>query len=206
MSARDAGYGEYEAGLADDEELDADEEFEDDDLEEDGVPDFADADAFFAAEVEHVQPATIRLYDTEYALPPRVPLSFNLLLARHQDDESLETFGKVLAPLFGAEALQFWLDEGIDDRQLGIVLAWSIANIKRPGILSFPAAARAFDEEQARKDAEGKAPQNRAERRAKPTAGSGARSSRTGGSSRRTSSASTSSGRPRSRAARPANS
>lgn len=170
---------------------DPDEEFEEDILDEPDAPDYADADAFFAAEVEDVQPATIRLFDVDYVLPPRVPFSFNLLLARHADQESIESFGKVLAPLFGEGTLQLWLDKGIDERQLSIVLAWSIANIKAPGCLSLPEAAKKFDEEQAREIAAGKA-QNRAERRARPTTGSGARSSSTGRSSKRTSAARTS--------------
>jgi hypothetical protein len=163
-------------------------EFDEDDSDLDGLdPDdvdpeeeFADADAFFEAEIQGVRPAVLRLFGTDYTLPPRVPLAFNLLLARHQYDESLDAFGKVLAPLFGAAALEDWIERGIDDRRLGIVLAWSIANIKSPGSLSLPAAAKAFDEENA-KDAEGKAPPvNRAQRRARPTAGSGRRSSATG--------------------------
>ncbi|MFI6443828.1 hypothetical protein [Kitasatospora sp. NPDC050543] len=153
-------------------------EYEDDLIDDEPELDYADADAFFAAEVEHVQPAVLRLFGTDYTLPPRVPLAFNMLLARHSEDESEEALARVLAPLFGDDALAFWLTKGIDDRQLGIVLAWSIANIKKPGALSLADAARVYDEETARKT-EGKA-RNRAERRARPVSGSGGRSSSTG--------------------------
>ncbi|MFF1790747.1 hypothetical protein ACFVX9_30320 [Kitasatospora sp. NPDC058243] len=151
---------------------------------------FADADAFFAAEVEQVRSATIRLYGVDYELPARVPLTFNMLLARHAEDESMDAFARVLAPLFGASALQHWLDSGIDDRQLGIVLAWSIANIKAPGVISLRQAAEAYDKQQTER-AEGKAPT--------ASATSGAASSKTGPSSKRTSGGSTGSRRKRSR-------
>ncbi|MFD7413534.1 hypothetical protein [Kitasatospora purpeofusca] len=187
--------------LDDEDDLDSDEDLLDDDYEDDAdEPEeaFADADAFIAAEVQTATPARLRLYGVTYMLPPRVPLSFNLLLARHQDDESMETFAKVLAPLFGEDALQYWLDKGIDDRLLSIVLAWSIANIKKPGCIDFAGAAKAVDEQDAAKAAEGKA-RNRAERRTRQGAGSGGPSSSTGSSSKPISGGSTSSRRKRSR-------
>ncbi|MFB7908110.1 hypothetical protein ACFC1T_16895 [Kitasatospora sp. NPDC056076] len=151
---------------------------------------FADADAFFAAEVEQHAAARIRLYGVDYELPARVPLTFNMLLARHAEDESLEAFARVLAPLFGADALQHWLDSGIDDRQLGIVLAWSIANIRAPGVITLQQAAEAYDRQQTER-AEGKA--------GTASATSGAASSSTGPSSKPTSGGSTGSRRRKSR-------
>lgn len=201
MAPRDARFpGDDYDLLEDEDDLDPDEDLLDDDYEDDEPEEaFADADAFIAAEVRTAKPARLRLYGRTYTLPPRVPLSFNLLLARHQDDdESMETFTTVLAPLFGEDALDYWLRRGIDDRMLSIVLAWSIANIKRPGCITFEEAARAVDKQDAERVAEGKA-RNRAERRTRRGAGSGGPSSSTGSSSKRTSAGSTSSRRRRSR-------
>lgn len=152
-------------------------EFDDellDDYDEDGpeLLDPVDADAFFAAEVLTVRPAVLDLYGRRYVLPASTPLSFSLLAERHADEESLATFRTVLTPVFGEGALDHWIEQGIDARQLAIVLMWAAQNMDRPGSASLADCARRYDEQTAR----GKALPNRAARRA----GSGGRSSRTG--------------------------
>ncbi|GAA2825403.1 hypothetical protein RMN57_13265 [Kitasatospora sp. CM 4170] len=196
MTSHDTGYPDYEDSLVDDEDdLDPDEDIVDNDYEDDeSVEAFADADAFFAAEVAKVVPATLRLYGKSYVLPKRVPLTFTLMLARHQDDEDMDAFAEVLTPLFGEDALQYWLDRGIDDRQLAIVLAWAVANVKRPGVITLAEAARAYDK-QTTDRTRGKGP---AAPRT-PASSSGSASSGTGPSSKRTSAGSTSSRRKKSR-------
>ncbi|MGW4695151.1 hypothetical protein ACWEO1_22545 [Kitasatospora cineracea] len=162
-------------------------ELDEDDLydeEDDSRPDFTDADAFFAEEVADVEMPVLRFFGTDYRLPPRVPLTFNLLMARNAEEESIESLAETLAPLFGRDALDDWLAKGVDDRMLGIVLGWAIANIRKPGTVDLVRAAQIYDEKVAR-EAEGKA-RNRAERRARSTTGSGPRSSNTGRSSKRT--------------------
>jgi hypothetical protein len=134
-----------------------DELYEDDDA----APAYTDADAFFAAEVLPTEPDVLRLYGTDYTLPVTVPLAFSLLAERHRDDDSVETLRTVLAPVFGAGALDDWLKAGIDQRRLGIVLLWSAQNMHRPGSLAFADAVREYDQREAR----GKA-LNRAQRRA----------------------------------------
>lgn len=153
----------------DSEELDdtVDDEYDDEDEPLDAV----DADAFFAAELSAVRPAVLVLYGQEYVLPTRTPLSFSLLAERHATEESLSTFRKVLTPVFGEEALDDWLDRGIDERKLAIVLMFAAQNMDRPGSATLADCARRYAEQ----DARGKA-LNRAARRA----GSGGRSSRTG--------------------------
>lgn len=165
--------------LIPEDDLDEDDLYDD---EDDFAPDFTDADAFFAEEVADVEMPVLRFFGTDYTLPPRVPLTFNLLMARNAEKESIESLAETLAPLFGRDALDDWLAKGVDDRMLGIVLGWAIANIRKPGTVDLVRAAQIYDEKVAR-DAEGKA-RNRAERHS--AAGSGTRSSSTGRSSKRT--------------------
>ncbi|WP_441251200.1 hypothetical protein [Kitasatospora sp. McL0602] len=158
-------------------------EFEDD-LDDDGLDDFyeddegpepldtTDADAFFAAEVLSSRPAGLTLYKREYVLPTRTPLSFSLLAERHATDETLDSFRTVLTPVFGADALDHWIEQGMDARQLAIILMWAAQNMDKPGSASLADCARRYAEQEAR----GKALPNRAVRRA----ASGGRSSRTG--------------------------
>jgi hypothetical protein len=143
-------------------------------------PDFTDADAFFAAEVLPVRPAVLHMYGRVYTLPTQVPLSFNLLLERHQEDTGMDAFREVLGPIFGADALDYWISRGIDDRRLGIVLGWAIANMRNPGSVSLAEAARLYDEQTSGKAQTPTPTANRAERRKGRRGGSGRRSSRTG--------------------------
>ncbi len=163
-------------------ELDyADDEFdEDDDLydDADAPDDYTDADAFFAAEISPVEPAVLRLYDRTYTLPTSVPLAFTLLSERHAAHEDLESIRTVLTPVFGADALDHWLDQGMNARQFSIILIWATQNMDRPGSCTMAQAAARYDQQQAQGKA---APPNRAARRH----GSGGPSSRGGRSSKR---------------------
>lgn len=153
-----------------------DDEYEDD--QDDGTGpeplDATDADAFFAAEVSPVQPASLVLYGETYVLPIRTPLAFTLLAERHAAEESLETIRKVLAPIFGEDALDHWITQGMDEWQFSVILMWAARNMDKPGSASLEECARRVTEE----DARGKALRmpNRAARRA----AGGGRSSRTG--------------------------
>lgn len=146
---------------------------EDDDEDEFGPAPLVaeDADAFFAAEVSTVRPAVLVFGGREYVLPVRTPLAFSLLAERHADEESLDSFRKVLAPIFGEGTLDEWIDDGMDDRQLSIILMFTAQNMAKPGSATLDDCRRRYTEQQV----VGKA-LNRAQRRA----GTGARSSRTG--------------------------
>lgn len=156
---------------------------EGDDLydENDDQPDYTDFDAFFDAEVRKVEPATLRLYDIDYTLPVEAPLSFSLIEERLRAAEGIEPLRQILTPVFGPEALDHWITQGISERRLGIVLIWSAANMRKPGSCSIEQAIDQFEKLEAQ---QGKAavPANRAARRH----GSGGPSSRTGRSSRQT--------------------
>jgi hypothetical protein len=145
-------------------------------LDEEPEPlDLEDADAFFAAEVSTVRPAVLRLYGEEYELPTRTPLAFVMLAERNAADSSIDAVRKVLTPVFGEDALDVWVDRGMDDRQFGVILLWSTQNMRQPGCMTLAEAARIYDEQAAA----GKAPaptSNRAARRAAQRGGSGRRS------------------------------
>ncbi|MCL6302822.1 hypothetical protein [Streptomyces kronopolitis] len=120
----------------------------------------ADFDAFFAEQNEVRFGATLRLYGREYVLPTALPLLFTLQMDRVQSSSDPEDIRRLLSSLFGPKALDDWADQGMDDRQLGIVLLWSAANAREPGCISIPEAVKLYDEQQAdgEEGGEGKAP------------------------------------------------
>ncbi|MCA1219888.1 hypothetical protein [Streptomyces sp. 8L] len=139
----------------------------------------ADFDAFFAEESETRPRARVSLYGTEYVLPESLPLMFTLQMQRVQHSSDPDDVRKMLAILYGADVLDLWAERGMTDRQLGIVLIYSAANIRRPGSVSMERAAEMYEQQEAGK---APAPANRAARRAtkkpakKKTASSGSRS------------------------------
>lgn len=122
----------------------------------------ADFDAFFTEQSEAKTGATLRLYGRDYVLPVSLPLLVTLQMERLKDSSDPDDIRRLLASLFGPDALDTWADHGMTDRQLGVVLVWSTANCRTPGSISMGEAARLYDERQ--NASEGKAP-NRAERR-----------------------------------------
>lgn len=122
----------------------------------------ADFDAFFTEQTERKTGAALRLYGREYVLPASLPLLVTLQMERLKDSSDPGDIRRLLGSLFGPDALDSWADQGMDDRQLGIVLIWSTANCRNPGSISMDDAARLYDERLA--TSEGKAP-NRAARR-----------------------------------------
>ncbi|MFE1773761.1 hypothetical protein [Streptomyces sp. NPDC059008] len=120
----------------------------------------ADFDAFFAEQNEVRFGATLRLYGREYVLPTSLPLLFTLQMERVQNSTDPDDIRRLLASLFGPAALDEWADNGMTDRQLGVVLLWSAANAREPGCLSISEAVELYDEQEAAKEegGEGKAP------------------------------------------------
>jgi hypothetical protein len=129
-------------------------------LDDDGRLDggeVADFDAFFAEQAEperHGVP--LRLYGRTYTLPATLPALFTLQLHRVQHSARPDDIRRLLASLFGPDAVDHWTENGMDDRKLGIVLLWSTANVADPGGLSMERAAQLYDEREAAK-AQGKA-------------------------------------------------
>ncbi|RZU21741.1 hypothetical protein [Streptomyces sp. BK239] len=127
--------------------------------------DVADFDAFFSEQAEQREGVPLKLYGREYRLPTSLPLLFTLQMERLKDSADPNDIRKMLASLFGPDALDEWAARGMTDRQLGVVLVWSTANCRRPGSVSMAEAARLYDEREGATT--GKAAPNRAERRAK---------------------------------------
>lgn len=127
----------------------------DDQLGEGG--EVADFDAFFA---EHAEPertgVPLRLYGRTYVLPPSLPALFTLQLHRVQHSARPDDIRRLLASLFGPDAVDHWTERGMTDRQLGIVLLWATANVAKPGSVSMERAAQMYDEREQAK-AQGKA-------------------------------------------------
>ncbi|MFJ8334573.1 hypothetical protein [Streptomyces sp. NPDC094437] len=126
----------------------------------------ADFDAFFAEQIPDRPRAALTLYGREHVLPDSLPLLFTLQMERVQHSSDPEDVRRMLATLFVEGALDEWAEHGMTDRQLGVVLIWSAANIRNPGAVSMQRAAELYDQGEAGRT--GKAPANRAERRASP--------------------------------------
>ncbi len=124
----------------------------------------ADFDAFFAEESRTRPREQLTLYGTTYTLPESLPLMFTLTMERVQESSDPADVRRLLSTLYGADVLDEWAEHGMTDRQLGVVLIYSAANIRTPGSVSMARAAELHAEQEAGKAAA----QNRAQRRAKP--------------------------------------
>ncbi|MFF5582721.1 hypothetical protein [Streptomyces hygroscopicus] len=133
----------------------------------------ADFDAFFAEESATRPRQSLTLYGRSYHLPESLPLLFTLQMERVQNSDSADDVRKMLATLFGSDVLDTWADHGMTDRQLGVVLIYSAANIRTPGSCTMARAAELYEQQEAGKAA---AP-NRAARRTAAKKGKKGRSS-----------------------------
>ncbi|UIX33543.1 hypothetical protein [Streptomyces sp. GQFP] len=134
-----------------------------------GAP--ADFDAFFAEQDTTRPRQALTLYGTRYVLPDSLPLMFTLQMERVQNSSDPRDVRKMLATLFGTDTLDVWAEHGMTDRQFGIVLIYSAANVRTPDSVTMQRAAELHDEqEQARAEGKAAAP-NRAARRTKPKNG-----------------------------------
>ncbi|SDT69798.1 hypothetical protein SAMN05216371_3857 [Streptomyces sp. TLI_053] len=139
----------------------------------------ADFDAFFAEQATTEHAETFQLYGRTYRLPDALPLMFTLQMERLQASDDPDDVRSMLRTLVGEDALDHWAEQGMTDRQLGIVLIYAAATVRRPGSITLQRAAELYDQQNA---AAGKAPTppapNRATRRktGRRRAGSGRRS------------------------------
>ncbi|MFF9034031.1 hypothetical protein ACF090_00975 [Streptomyces sp. NPDC014892] len=135
-------------------------------LDQDGAPEVADFDAFFAEQAEPERKGVpLRLYGRTYTLPPTLPALFTLQLHRVQHSARPDDIRRLLGSLFGPDAVDHWTEAGMDDRRLGIVLLWSTANVADPGTISMERAAQLYDEREA---AKGKAPARKTPAKPRP--------------------------------------
>jgi hypothetical protein len=135
----------------------------DDEQQLDGAAGTADFDAFFAEESATRPRQSLTLYGRDYVLPESLPLLFTLQMERVQNSSNADDVRKMLSTLYGGDILDTWADHGMTDRQLGVVLIYSAANIRNPGSCTMQRAAELYAQQEA-----GKAPgPNRAARRTK---------------------------------------
>lgn len=130
----------------------------------------ADFDAFFREEVDTGtrERQTLTVCGRTYTLPDSLPLMFTVGMERLQNSADVDDVRKMLAPLFGRDALDEWADGGMTDRQFRIILLYAAANVRAPGSLTMEGAAELHDRQEAEKAAAGKAAApNRAARRKK---------------------------------------
>ncbi|MGW0686551.1 hypothetical protein ACWD2L_24660 [Streptomyces sp. NPDC002754] len=125
-----------------------DQALDDDDQALDDVTDF---DQFFAEQTSTRRGLPLRLFGRTYTLPPSLPALYVLQLHRVMHSANAEDVSRLLAALFGPDALNHWAENGMDDRQLGIVLMWSTANVAKPGAMSMEQAAAEYDRREAAK-------------------------------------------------------
>lgn len=137
-----------------------------DDLDEQApaAGDPADFDAFFAEQDTSRPRESFTLYGTRYVLPDSLPLMFTLQAERVQDSNDPNDVRKMLGTLFGGDTLDTWAEHGMTDRQFGIVLIYSAANVRTPGSVTMQRAAELHDEQERARAAE--KPRRRTERRA----------------------------------------
>ncbi|MGW4727668.1 hypothetical protein ACWEQC_00440 [Streptomyces shenzhenensis] len=128
-----------------------------------GGPD--DFDAFFAEQDKTRPRHPFTLYGTRYVLPDSLPLMFTLQAERVQDSNDPADVRRMLGTLFGGDTLDVWAEHGMTDRQFGIVLIYSAANVRAPGSVSMERAAELHDEQERARSGKAQAP-NRAARRA----------------------------------------
>jgi hypothetical protein len=145
-------------------------------------------DAFWA-EVRGRKTTTI--CGVTVAVPNDIPFGFNERFEALKDSERQEDASELVAMFFGDGLMEQWEKAGIGYFQLLTILTWGMAQATGQD-MSFAEAYEAVTSA----DIGGKAPANRAERRAAPKK----RSAAGGGQSKRTSSASTTSARKTSRA------
>ncbi|ALM38233.1 hypothetical protein [Streptomyces sp. FR-008] len=122
------------------------------------VDDVADFDAFFAEQGAPRRGVPLRLFGRTYHLPPALPALYVLQLHRVKHSAAPEDVSRLLAALFGPDAVNHWADNGMDDRQLGIVLMWATANVAKPGAMSMEEAAAEYDRREAAKAGKARRP------------------------------------------------
>ncbi|MFF5790255.1 hypothetical protein ACFY8P_35445 [Streptomyces sp. NPDC012693] len=143
-------------------------------------------DAFWS-EVSRGTTETIR--GVTVAVPTDMPLIVERRVQELQDSADLDDIAELVSLIFGTDCMEQWRENGMGLREFQTVLTWGLAHASA-NPLTFAEAYELV--EQGEGAQAGKAPANRAARRAQ--------SKSTGGPSKRTSSASTGSARKKSRA------
>ncbi|CAM2785731.1 MULTISPECIES: hypothetical protein [Streptomyces] len=143
------------------------------DQEHDERPDTADWDAFWAE--ERIEPRhdgmPFRMFGREWRLPSRLPALIQVQMHRVRESADPEDIQSLLGALLPSGLVDELIRRNVDDRHMGIVLAWAIANTSVPGSMSLERARRLYDEQ----DGPGKAPRPRSGNRNRKRKSSGRR-------------------------------
>lgn len=127
-------------------------------LHHDGPAEVADFDAYFEEQTQRPpEGLPLRLFGRDYVLPPKLSTIFALQLHRVQSSAHPNDIRRLLAALFGPDAIDHWAENGMDDRTFGIVLLWSTSNMTAPGSMSIAQAAEEYDAREAAQAKAGKA-------------------------------------------------
>lgn len=109
----------------------------------------ADWDAFWAE--ERVTPAhdgmPFRMFGREWRLPTRLPALIQVQMHRVRESADPEDIQSLLGALLPPGLVDELIRRNVDDRHMGIVLAWAIANTATPGSMSLERARRLYDEQ-----------------------------------------------------------
>lgn len=68
------------------------------------------------------------VFGVDVVLPPALPLSFEIEAYQLQQADSDEATRRMVAILFGEDALNTWIEGGMDPEQLGVLLLWGAQN------------------------------------------------------------------------------
>lgn len=133
---------------------------------------------------------TRRIFGVDVPIPNDIPLAFEKQAEELQNSNDIEDIKRLLAALFAPEIFDQWMDRGLTNKMLSVLLAWGMSNASGSPI-EFAEAAELVEQAERDKAANGgKAPTplNRAGRRASSKTGA---SGGTGRSSKPTSRANT---------------
>lgn len=118
---------------------------------------FADFDAFFAEQPEPERTGPpFRLYGREWRLPERLGGMFAMLVQRMQASNDPADVRTLIGYLFGRDALDTFIANGMEDAQFSTLLLWATANVRQPGSLSIADADAARRRQEAAKGKAGK--------------------------------------------------
>jgi hypothetical protein len=139
-------------------------------------------------------PETKRILGVNVVVPQDIPLSFEDVSRELSESKDEADFYRLIATLFGAGTLETWKANGLTRKQLPVLVAWGMSNGagRKTTFTEAGEMVQQAEQKKAEAEAAGKAPPNRAARRASSRT---RESGDTGRSSSRTSAASTGSQR-----------
>lgn len=81
-----------------------------------------DFDAFWSSRTRRVRKT--RVMGQDVILPPALPLRFEMEARRVERSKSEEDVRRLVGILFGEDALDGWIERGMDSEQFAVLLAW----------------------------------------------------------------------------------